>query len=159
MFQIGLCRSSLAWTSQWTGWGIVIMQVSFSHMSVLPISLHTVATFTGTKDKLKCLEFQSRFMLASFPGPRPASHHLQYGKAGEGLVHFLIWVMSRTGRIMWTWVSCKPQKNFACMHAVKRWQCTKVLSSWDSQDDRVLPSQDSEDTQQQFSCARPCSII
>ena len=27
--------------------------------------------------------------LASFPGPRPASRHLQYGKAGEGLVHFL----------------------------------------------------------------------
>ena len=27
--------------------------------------------------------------LASFPGPRPASHRLQYGKAGEGLVHFL----------------------------------------------------------------------
>ena len=27
--------------------------------------------------------------VASFPGPRPASHRLQYGKAGEGLVHFL----------------------------------------------------------------------
>ena len=27
--------------------------------------------------------------LASFPGPRPASRRLQYGKAGEGLVHFL----------------------------------------------------------------------
>ena len=28
--------------------------------------------------------------LASFPGPRPASRHLQYGLAGEGLVHFLM---------------------------------------------------------------------
>ena len=26
--------------------------------------------------------------LASFPGSRPASRRLQYGKAGEGLVHF-----------------------------------------------------------------------
>ena len=33
--------------------------------------------------------------IASFPGPRPASHHLQYGKAGEGLVHFLTGVTSR----------------------------------------------------------------
>ena len=30
------------------------------------------------------------FPLASFPGPRPASRHLQYSKAGEGLVHFLL---------------------------------------------------------------------
>ena len=29
------------------------------------------------------------YKLASFPGPRPASCRLQYGKAGEGLVHFL----------------------------------------------------------------------
>ena len=36
--------------------------------------------------------------LASFPGPRPASHRLQYGKAGEGLVHFLTWVTSRVER-------------------------------------------------------------
>ena len=28
-------------------------------------------------------------VLASFPGPRPAFRRLQYGKAGEGLVHFL----------------------------------------------------------------------
>ena len=27
--------------------------------------------------------------IASFPGPRPASRRMQYGKAGEGLVHFL----------------------------------------------------------------------
>ena len=27
--------------------------------------------------------------IASFPGPCPASHRFQYGKAGEGLVHFL----------------------------------------------------------------------
>ena len=36
--------------------------------------------------------------LTLFPGPRPASHHLQYGKAGEGLVHFLTWVTSRVER-------------------------------------------------------------
>ena len=36
------------------------------------------------------LRFQVRtFLLASFPGPRPAFRRLQYGKAGEGLVHFL----------------------------------------------------------------------
>ena len=28
-------------------------------------------------------------LVASFPGPRPAFRRLQYGKAGEGLVHFL----------------------------------------------------------------------
>ena len=28
-------------------------------------------------------------LLASFPGPRPASRRLQHGKVGEGLVHFL----------------------------------------------------------------------
>ena len=105
--------------------------------------------------------------LASFPGPHPASHHLQYGiLAGEGLVHFLTWVTSQTGQIMRTWASCKPQ-NFACTHArtgarlfrVKRWQHTKALlcrSSWDSREDREFF--DSEDTQQQFSCARPRSI-
>ena len=31
----------------------------------------------------------SDIRLASFPGPRPAFRRLQYGKAGEGLVHFL----------------------------------------------------------------------
>ena len=57
--------------------------------------------------------------LASFPGPHPASHHLQYGiLAGEGLVHFLTWVTSQTGQIMRTWASCKPQ-NFTCTHALE----------------------------------------
>ena len=32
---------------------------------------------------------QPGYTLALFPGPRPTSHRLQYGKAGEGLVHFL----------------------------------------------------------------------
>ena len=31
----------------------------------------------------------TRIYVASFPGPQPASRRLQYGKAGEGLVHFL----------------------------------------------------------------------
>ena len=57
--------------------------------------------------------------LASFPGPRPASRRLQYDKVGEGLVRFLMWVTSWTGQIMQMWVSCKPQKNFACTHTLE----------------------------------------
>ena len=31
---------------------------------------------------------ESSDIIALFPGPCPASRRLQYGKAGEGLVHF-----------------------------------------------------------------------
>ena len=31
--------------------------------------------------------------LASFLGPCPASHHLQYEKVGEGLVHLIMWLL------------------------------------------------------------------
>ena len=100
--------------------------------------------------------------LASFPGPRPASHHLQYGKVGEGLVHFLTWVTSWTGQIMRTWVSCKPQKTWPALHALEHdyseskdgsRRFTRQLGG-----ERVLPSQDSKDALQQFSCAHPRSI-
>ena len=106
--------------------------------------------------------------VASFPGPRPASRHLQYGKAREGLVHFLTLVTSRTGQIMRTWATCKPQTTLpACTH----WSTTipsrkmaahegafMLLFTRQSGGQRVVPSQDSEDTQQQFSRARPRSI-
>ena len=107
-------------------------------------------------------------MLASFPGPCPASRRLQYGKAGEGLVHFLTWVMSRIGQIMRMWVSCKPQKTSPTR---THWSTTipslkmavhegtfMSLFARQSGGQRILPSQDSEDTQQQFSRAHPHSI-
>ena len=34
---------------------------------------------------MKLLVIQPCKCIASFPGPRPASHHLQYGKLREGL--------------------------------------------------------------------------
>ena len=37
--------------------------------------------------------------LASFPGLHPVSCCLQYGKMGEGLVHFITWVTSRVERL------------------------------------------------------------
>ena len=72
-------------------------------------------------------------MLASFPGPRPASCRLQYGKAGEGRVHFLTWVTSWVGQIMRMWASCKPQK--LCPHTctgawllrVERWSTFDIV--------------------------------
>ena len=89
------------------------------------------------------MEAECGWGLASFPGPCPASRCLQYGKAGEGLVHFLTWVMSQTGQIMQTWVSCKPlyphAHTGARLFRVERWQRTKKLlccSSRDSQEDR-----------------------
>ena len=100
-----------------------------------------------------------------FPGPRPASRHLQYGKAGEGLVHFLTWVTSHTGERgchvnhKQLWPHAQPR---ARVFRVERWQRTKMLlcrSPRDSREDReFLPSQDSEDIHQQFSRARPDSI-
>ena len=37
--------------------------------------------------------------VASFPGLHPGSRRLQYGKVGEGLVHFITWMMSRVERL------------------------------------------------------------
>ena len=106
--------------------------------------------------------------LASSPGPRPASRPLQYGEAGEGLIHFLTWVTSRIGQIIRTWATCKPQNTSP---ARTHWSTTipsrkmaahkgafMSLFTRQSGGQRVLPSQDSEDTQQQFSRARPRSI-
>ena len=86
------------------------------------------------------------------PRPRPAFRHLQYRKAGEGLVHFLMWVTSRTGQIMWTWATCKPQKiSPVCTH----WSTTIPLKKMAAHEaafmslftrqsggQRALPSQD-----------------
>ena len=140
-------------------------------------------TLIGQLDSLKAIldQLQTRrhvsnktncccwgLQLASFPGPRPASRRLQYGKVGEGLVRFLAWVTSWTGQIMQMWASCKPQKT---LPARTHWSTT--IPSWKmvahkgafmslftrhSGGQRVSPSQDSEDTQQQFSRARPRSI-
>ena len=92
-----------------------------------------------------------RVWLASFPGPCPASHHLQYSKVGEGLVHFLTWVTSRTGQIMQTWASYKPQKTLpAHMHwsmTIPSWKVAAhegaftLLFTRQSGGQRVLPSQ------------------
>ena len=107
-------------------------------------------------------------MVASFPGPCPACRRLQYGKAGEGLVHFLTWVTSRTGQIMRTWATCKPQKTSPTrMHwstTIPSWKMAAhegafmSLFTRQSGGQRVFPSQDNEDTQQQFSRNRPRSI-
>ena len=69
---------------------------------------------------------------------------------------------------MRTWATCKPQET---LHARTHWSTTipsrKVaahegafmsLFTRQSGGHRVVPSQDSEDTQQQFSRARPHSI-
>ena len=101
--------------------------------------------------------------LASFPGSRPASRCLQFGKAR----HFLMWVTSWTEQIMRTWATCKLQKTSP---ARTHWSTT--IPSWKTavhegafmslftrqSEYRVLPSQDSEDTQEQFSHAHLCSI-
>ena len=83
-------------------------------------------------------------------------------------VHFLTCVTSRVGQIMQTWGSCKPQTTLPTR---THWSMT--ITSWkmaahegafmslftrQSGGQRVLPSQDSEDAQQQFSRAHPCSI-
>ena len=126
------------------------------------------ANLNETRRKTQSKKSVCTPVLASFPGPRPASRRLQYGKAGEGLVHFLTWVTSRTGQIMRTWATCKPQKTSP---ARTHWSTTipsrktaahkgafMSLFMRQSRGQRVLPSQDSEDTQQQFSRARPRSI-
>ena len=53
---------------------------------------------------------------------------------GEGLVHFLTWVMSQTGQIIRTWASCEPHTTSPTLTHwgmqlfwVKRWQCTKAI--------------------------------
>ena len=69
---------------------------------------------------------------------------------------------------MRTWATCKPQKTLS---ARTHWSTTipsrkmaahegafMSLFMRQSGGQRVVPSQDSEDTQQQFSCARPRSI-
>ena len=140
-------------------------------------------TLIGQLDSLKAIldQLQTRrhvsnktncccwgLQLASFPGPRPASCRLQYGKVGEGLVRFLTWVTSWTGQIMQMWASCKPQKTLP----VRTHWSTTILSRKMSVHKgtfmslftrqpggpKVLPSQDSEDTQQQFSHVHPRSI-
>ena len=65
-----------------------------------------------------CCKRGTADQIASFPGPHPASRRLQYGKAREGLVHFLMWVTSWTGQIIRTWATCKPQKTLAHTHAL-----------------------------------------
>ena len=37
-------------------------------------------------------KFDYAQVLASFPGPRPASHHLYYGKVRDGLVNLITWI-------------------------------------------------------------------
>ena len=69
---------------------------------------------------------------------------------------------------MQTWVSCKPQKTLpACTHwstTIPSWKMAvhegafMPLFTRQSGGQRVSPRQNSEDTQQQFSRAHPCSI-
>ena len=102
--------------------------------------------------------------VASFPAP-PASHRLQYGKVGEDLVYFLTWVTSWTGQIGWHVnhkITSPAHTHWST--TILSWKMAAhegafmLLFTRQPGGQRVLPSQDSEDTQQQFSHACPRSI-
>ena len=75
--------------SLWVLWSTQLTMTLPSHSTGIIVDTNGTRCHSGTAWCCK---------LASFPGPRPASRCLQYGKAGEGLVHFLTWVTSRVER-------------------------------------------------------------
>ena len=108
-------------------------------------------------------------VIALFPGLRSAFHRLQYRKAGSRGPGTFSHVSDVTDReIIRMWATCKPPKTSpARMH----WSTTILSRKMAAHEgaftslftrqlggQRVLPSQDSEDAQQQSSRARPHSI-
>ena len=80
---------ALAWFPGNLRCGAFFHSVSSPPFSQYILSLCVTATVNSKLLHQSFFSAHYYSLLASFPGPRPAFRRLQYGKAGEGLVHFL----------------------------------------------------------------------